>query len=108
MFYPCLVEVGDRANTKQAIVVLTPAESRRLLAKAVAALPEIRAAYATGKLAILSGGTTSFVLEEVTGERLEPPRFSMGMSADGLLTSSVEDGRVNGRCFVEGRMVDVP
>lgn len=108
MFYPCQVQVGDPASVKQGIVVLTPAESRRLLAKAVASLPEVQAAYQKGRLAILSGGTTSFVLQEVTGEKLEPPRFSMGMSADGLLTMSVEEGRVNGRCFVEGKMVDVP
>lgn len=108
MFYPCRVELGDRAPVKQGIVVLTPAESRRLLAKAVASLPEVRDAYSNGRLAILSGGTTSFVLQEVTGERLEPPRFSMGMSADGLLTMSVEDGRINGRCFVEGKMADLP
>jgi hypothetical protein len=108
MFYPCQVESADRRSVKQGIVVLTPAESRRLLAKAVASLPEVQAAYTKGRLAILSGGTTSFVLEEVTGEKLAPPNFSMGMSADGLLTMSVEEGRVNGRCFVEGKRVDMP
>ncbi len=108
MFYPCQVELNDRGSLKQAMVVLTPAESRRLLAKAVAALPEVQNAYGSGRLAILSGGTTSFVLEEVTGEKLEPPRFSMGMSADGLLTMSLEEGRVNGRCFLEGERVDIP
>jgi hypothetical protein len=108
MFYPCEVALGDRAGIKQAIVLLTPSESRRLLAKAVASLPEIQAAYGKGRLAILSGGTTSFVLQEVTGEKLDPPRFSMGMSADGLLTMSVEEGRVNGRCFVEGKLADIP
>jgi hypothetical protein len=107
MFYPCPVDLGDHKSLKQGLVVLTPAESRRLLAKAVAALPEVKEAYANGRLAILSGGTTSFVLQEVTGEKLAPPSFSMGMSADGMLTSSVEDGRVNGRCFVAGEKVDV-
>ena len=107
MFYPCSVDLGDRKSVKQGLIVLTPAESRRLLAKAVAALPEVKEAYAKGRLAILAGGTTAFVLQEVTGEKLEPPRFSMGMSADGMLTSSVEDGRVNGRCFVAGERVDI-
>lgn len=108
MFYPCPVDLGDPDGVKQGVIVLTPAESRRLLAKAVAALPEVLAAYSGGRLAMLSGGTTSFALEEVTGERLEPPRFSMGMSADGMLTMSVEEGRVNGRCFVQGQRVDTP
>jgi hypothetical protein len=108
MFYPCAVELEDRGNTKQAIIVLTPAESRRLLAKAVATAPEVKGAFKNGRLAILSGGTTSFVLEELTWEKLEVPRFSMGMCADGVLTSSLPEGRVNGRCFVEGQMVDTP
>jgi hypothetical protein len=108
MFYPCQVELDGRGDIRQGLVVLTPSESRRLLAKAVAALPEVQTAFKNGRLAILSGGTTSFVLEELTWEKIEPPRFSMGMSADGLLTSSIEEGRVNGRCFVDGAMVDIP
>ena len=108
MFYPCEVALGGRGDVKQGIVVLTPAESRRLLAKAVASLPEVQGAYRSGRLAILSGGTTSFVLEEVTGERLAVPQFSMGMNADGVLPSSLPGGRVNGRCFVAGEMVDMP
>jgi hypothetical protein len=108
MFYPCRVALDGCADVKQGIIVLTPAESRRLLAKAVAATPEVQNAYKSGRLAILSGGTTSFVLEELTGERLEVPRFSMGMNADGLLTSSLPEGRVNGRTFIAGEMSDIP
>jgi hypothetical protein len=108
MFYPCEVALDGRGTVKQGLVVLTPAESRRLLAKAVAAVIEVRNAYQRGRLAILSGGTTSFVLEEVTGERLTVPGFSMGMNVDGMLTCSLPEGRVNGRCFEKGRMVDIP
>jgi hypothetical protein len=108
MFYPCRVDLDGRADIKQGIIVLTPAESRRLLAKAVAATPEVQTAYKTGRLAILSGGTTSFVLEELTGEKLDVPRFSMGMNAAGLLTASLPEGRVNGRTFVAGEVSDTP
>jgi hypothetical protein len=108
MFYPCEVSLGDSRDIKQGIVVLTPAESRRLLAKAVAALPEVRGAYKSGRLAILSGGTTSFVLEEVTGQKLTVPQFSMGMNADGKLTSSLPEDRVNGRTFIAGEVSDIP
>lgn len=108
MFYPCNAGLGDPRHAKQGIVVLTPAESRRLIARAVAALPEVRAAYAFGRLAVMAGGTTAFVLEELTGERIEPPRFSMGMNADGMLTQSLEEGRVNGRVFLKGKRQDIP
>lgn len=108
MFYPCEISPLSRGDNKQGLVVLTPAESRRLLAKAVAALPEVQSAYKSGRLAILSGGTTSFVLEEVTGEKFTVPQFSMGMNADGLLTSSLPEGRVNGRTFALGQVSDIP
>ncbi len=108
MFYGCHVDLSSVEVVKQGIVLLTPAESRRLIARAVAALPEVQAAYTRGRIAIMSGGTTSFVLQELTGEKIEVPHFSMGMSADGLLTSSLEEGRVNGRVFVEGKRQDTP
>lgn len=108
MFYPCSVDLSLAPSVKQGVVVLTPAESRRLLGRAVASLPEVRAAYTKGRIAIMSGGTTSFVLQELTGEEITVPHFSMGMSADGLLTTSLEEGRVNGRVFLEGAMQDIP
>lgn len=108
MFYQCEVNLGEASSRCQGVVVLTPAESRRLVARAVAALPEVRWAYANGRVAVMAGGTTSFVLEELTDERIEPPRFSMGMSADGMLTQSLEEGRVNGRVFLRGEMQNIP
>jgi hypothetical protein len=108
MFYPCGVDIDNVAEVKQALVVLTPAESKRLLAKAVVSLPEVRRAYANGRLAITAGTTNSFVLEELTGEKIEPHRFSVGMSAAGTLTMSLEEGRVWGRFFHDGELVDTP
>jgi hypothetical protein len=108
MFYPCGVEADSGAEVEQALVALTPAESKRLLAKAVVALPEVRQAYAHGRLAITAGTTNSFVVEELTGERIEPQRFSVGMSAAGMLTMSLEETRVWGRFYHEGESVDTP
>ncbi|OFV85181.1 MAG: hypothetical protein A2W26_09880 [Acidobacteria bacterium RBG_16_64_8] len=90
------------------MVVLTPAESKRLLAKAVAGLPEVRWAYANGRLAVTSGTTDSLVVEELTGEKIEPYRFCVGMSAAGMLTMSAEEDRVLGRFYENGQRVDTP
>ena len=49
-----------------AMVVLTPAESKRLLAKAVVALPEIQSAYKSGMIIIARGVTNAFVTEELS------------------------------------------
>ena len=101
MFYPCRIDLGEESALKRGVVVLTPAESRRLLAKAVVGLPEVRWAYANGKLAVPSGGTAAFVVEELSGEKIPPHTFCVGMSADGMLTESHPDDRIYGR-FYEG------
>jgi hypothetical protein len=108
MFYPCSIDLKNLSKVKQGIVVLTPAESKRLLAKAVAALPEVQWAYANGKLAVTSGTTDSFVVEELTGEKIEPYRFCVGMSAVGMLTMSAQEDRVLGRFYDKGQRVDTP
>jgi hypothetical protein len=108
MFYPCSIDLKNLSKVKQGIVVLTPAESKRLLAKAVAGLPEVQWAYANGKLAVTSGTTDSFVVEELTGEKIEPYRFCVGMSAVGMLTMSAQEDRVLGRFYDKGQRVDTP
>ena len=108
MFYPCKVEAAPGDEAKQAIVVLTPAESKRLLAKAVAGLPEVQWAYRSGKLAITSGSTNAFVVEELTGEVIPPYTFCVGMNADGKLTMSHEEDRIYGRFYAQGKEVDTP
>ena len=106
MFYPCSVDLSNVPQLKQGVVVLTPAESKRLLAKAVAGLPEVQWAYTNGKLAVTSGTTDSFVVEELTGEKIDPYRFCVGMSAAGMLTMSAEEDRVLGRFYEKGQRVD--
>ena len=46
-----------------AMVVLNPAECKRLLAKATVALPEVRHAWKTGTIIIARGITTAYVTE---------------------------------------------
>jgi len=55
-----------------ALVVLNPAESRRLLAKATVALPEVQNAYKNGMIIIGRGITNAFVSEEIFGIKVEP------------------------------------
>ncbi len=54
-----------------ALVVLNPAESRRLLAKATVALPEVQNAYKNGMVIIARGITNAFVSEELFGIKIE-------------------------------------
>jgi hypothetical protein len=47
------------------VYVLNPSQSRRLIAKAIAALPQVQAALAEGKVYISRGSTNAYVLEEI-------------------------------------------
>jgi hypothetical protein len=107
MFYPVEYAPADPSSLKQATVVLNPSETKRLLAKTVAGLPEIKHAYANGRLSISTCSTSALVLEELTGERLPPYTYCIGMVADGLLTTSHKDDREVARFFVKGKRVDM-
>lgn len=70
----------------KAAFTLTPAESRRLIAKAVAAMDEVKTAREKAYI-ILAGGTTNgFVAQELLGTRdIRPERFTAGTSTKGVL-----------------------
>ncbi len=72
-----------------ALVVLNPSESRRLLAKATVALPEVRHALAYGTIIIGRGVTNAYVTEELLGIRIEPKAgLTFGMVCGGLTTGN--------------------
>ena len=106
MFYPFQLDLSDSSRVKQAAVVLNPSESKRLLAKAVAGLPEIKNAYANGRLSISTCSTSAFLLEELTGEKLSPYCYCIGMVAEGMLTASHKDDREVARFYIKGERVE--
>ena len=107
MFYPVDVQTTEPSATQQGVMVLTPSESKRLIARAVAGLPEVKSAYTKGRLAVTGGTTNAYVLEEVTGEKVPPYKYSIGMVADGLLTMSAKEDRESSRFFVKGERVQM-
>jgi len=82
MFYQGIPLLPARASGRAqaaALAVLTPSESKRLIAKAVAALPEVKRALQSGWVIIGRGTTNAFVAEEITGARIEPKvRYAAG------------------------------
>ena len=68
-----------------AMVVLNPAESRRLLAKATVLLPEVQNAWSNGMIIIGRGVTNAFVTEEFFGISVEPKAGqTIGMVCNGI------------------------
>ena len=57
----------------RALLNFTPALSKGLLAKGVAALPHVREAFENGKVVISTGSTTTHIYRELLGEWPEGP-----------------------------------
>ena len=73
MFYEVRLP-EPKADKKKiaALVILNPAESRRLLAKATVALPEVQSAWKNGLIIIARGITNAYVTEEFFNISIEP------------------------------------
>ena len=95
----------------RALFVLTPAESKRLIAKAVAGMEEVERAQQNDKIIIGHGSTNVFVAEEIVGkerfaEYINRDRYLSGVITRGLLCSTV--GEEKGPLLVLNRGVVEP
>ncbi len=70
MFYETGIP-SKKQHQVAALVALTPSESKRLIAKAIAKLPEVTVALKSGLLIIGRGSTNAYVAEEITGVSIE-------------------------------------
>src|SRR5574340_1240426 len=82
--------MATQIGHKRALLVLNPSESKRLVAKAVAQLPEVQAALKRGRLIIGNGTTNAYVAEELLGSQVSKWRFAAGVIAESKL--AVTDG----------------
>jgi len=62
----------------QASIVLTVAQSKRLIARAVAQLPEVQLALASGTITIGRGTTNGYVAEELLGFKIPKGEYVAG------------------------------
>jgi len=69
----------------QALFTLTPSESKRLIGKGIAALPEVQNAKNNGYLLVSRGSTTAYCLEEIMGEKIDKERYLAGQTIRGVL-----------------------
>ena len=61
------------------VFTLTSAESRRLIAKAVVAMPAVKKAWSDAYLLLAGGTTNAFIAQELMNDRrIDPCRFSVG------------------------------
>jgi hypothetical protein len=78
----------------KAAFTLTPAESKRLIAKAVVQMPELKAALEKAYVIIPAGTTNAFVVEELLGRPIEKARYAAGLNTNRLLCITDDADRV--------------
>ena len=69
----------------KAAFTLPPAESKRLIAKAVVKMPEVQAALEKAYVIVAGGTSNAFVAQELLGRDFTPGRFTAGTVTHGLL-----------------------
>lgn len=69
----------------KAAFTLTPAESKRLIAKGVVRMKEVQDALKSAYVIVSAGTTCSFVGQELMGKPLDPTRFAVGVNSHRLL-----------------------
>ncbi len=85
-------------------IILTPSESKRLIAKGVVNLPSIQNALKNHTI-ILAGGTTNgFLVEELLGETVDKKSaYSIGIISEGKTGLSNEETRITPYVITKGK-----
>jgi hypothetical protein len=75
------------------IFALTSSESKRLIAKGVVAMTEVKRVLQKGRLVIANGTTNAFVIEEILGNKVPKGRYSAGIVTNGALQITEKEDR---------------
>lgn len=97
-----------RDDRFHALVMLLPRESKRLLARAVLQMPEVKRVLEDGWFVISRGVTPAYILEELTGQSADKANCTAGIVADGRLASVVEEDRLGPWVFKDGKLSEIP
>jgi hypothetical protein len=73
------------------LVTLTPAESKRLIGKALCVHPLVKNAMEKGRILISNGTTTGYFVEELLGVKMDIARFACGVVTGGVQCMTPED-----------------
>jgi len=91
----------------QAVITLTPAESKRLIAKAIIKRPDVEIAHKEGYLLVGRGSTNAYILEELLGQRIEKERYCAGQIIKSFLCVLGADERIKPVIFHKGEVLNV-
>jgi hypothetical protein len=90
---------------KKLLVTLTPAESKRLIAKGLLATDEITAALQDGYLCIPLGTTSAYLVEEILG-KYDKTKHIAGVTVASGLAVTKKDSRASDAIFYKGELLE--
>lgn len=91
----------------KAVFVLRSWESKRLIAKGVVALPEVKRALNKGYIIVARGSTNAYVAEELLKERIDKGRYIAGLIYQGRLQALPEAQRLPIIILKDGKRADI-
>lgn len=92
---------------KKMCVSLTVAESKRLIAKGVAASDTVQNAMKNGTVAVAKGTTNSYVVEEITGESIKRTDYCTGVTLpEGRGIKGLTSGKLSDLVISKGERLE--
>lgn len=83
---------------------MTPAEGKRLIAKAISCMDSVQKAYREGILIIATSTTTAYVAEELMGKEINKGMFTAGVVTKEGASITKADGRYKHYVFEKGAL----
>jgi hypothetical protein len=107
--FAAAASAAEPAKTVQSGAILTVAESKRLIAKAVAQMPIVKNALANGMVIIIKGTTNAYVAEEITGQKVDHAAYVTGRIEPEKATKTLgKIQAVNHIVLEKGKVVNIP
>ena len=97
-----------RDDRTHALVNILPREGKRLIARGVLALPEVKRVLENGWFVVSRGITPSYILEELTGQGYDTANCTAGIVTEGRMASVMEDDRLGPWVFKNGNLDETP
>jgi len=92
----------------QALFTLTPAESKRLIARGIVSIPEIQQAREEGYLMVGRGSTNAYIVEELLGKiHREGKNMFAGQVIKGITCALLQGVRLQPVTFYKNQLLDV-
>ncbi len=90
----------------KAQITLTPAEAKRLIARALLLHPQIQRALKSGVIVLNLGSTNAYLAEELLGREIEKERFVAGLIDSNGTCVVPKSERISSLVLREGRVID--